>query len=379
MARGRILVVGGGIGGLSAAIALRGVDYDVTVIEKQADMHSSVFGVGIIQPANALRALDAIGCAQACLDAGYAASAWGAMYDVSGNFIKDMPGATFEQSEFPPMNGVTRPKLHQILTDRANEVGVEIRYSTTFVALEPHPDRVTVVFQDASSEDFDLLVGADGVRSQVRRYVLPNELTPYYIGQSAYRINVPLRPEIDRIILQASREGMAGFVPIGKDLAYFFFNAEMARDARPKTEDLVTALMAHLEPFDGLTAWARDEVIAKAKPEDIVLRPEEALIAPAPWHRGRIVLMGDAVHAVTPHLGQGAAQAIEDGVVLARSLAEHASHEDAFAAYTEARYERCKLVVETCLAIAEWEKGQRPDFDNIAATNHVLDVLAQPF
>jgi len=375
----RILVVGGGIGGLSTAIALRLAGDDVTVIEKQADLHSSVFGVGIIQPANALRALDAIGCADACLEAGYAATAWGSMYDVDGNFVKDMPGATFEQSKFPPMNGVTRPKLHEILTARALEVGVALRYSTTFVALEPHDDKVTVVYQDETTEDYDLLVGADGVRSQVRRYVLPTELTPYYIGQSAYRINVPLRPEIDRIILQASRAGMAGFVPIGKDLAYFFFNAEMSRDERPKPEELVDALLAHIEPFGGLTAWARDEVIAKAESQDIVLRPEEALIAPAPWHRGRIVLVGDAVHAVTPHLGQGAAQAIEDGVVLARSLSAHAAHEDAFAEYTEQRYERCKLVVETCLDIAEWEKGRKPDFDNVGATNHVLDVLAQPF
>ncbi|MCC2033272.1 FAD-dependent oxidoreductase [Microbacterium allomyrinae] len=379
MNSGTILVVGGGIGGLSTAIALRVVGFDVTVIEKQADLHSSVFGVGIIQPANALRALDAIGCAQQCLDAGYAASAWGSMYDVDGEFIREIPGATFEQSKFPPMNGVTRPKLHEILTSRAHEVGVEIRYATSFLRLEPDDDKVTVVFDDESSQDFDIVVGADGVRSQVRSHVLPTELTPYYIGQSAYRINVPLRPEIDRIILQTGPTGMAGFVPIGKDMAYFFFNAEMARDARPSADDIVDALTGEIEAYGGLTAWARDEVIARADPADIVLRPEEALIAPAPWHRGRIVLVGDAVHAVTPHLGQGAAQAIEDGVVLARSLDAHSSYEEAFADYTERRYERCKLVVQTCLDIAEWEQGRKPDFDNIAATHHVLEILAQPF
>ena len=91
-----------------------------------------------------------------------------------------------------------------------------------------------------------------------------------------------------------------------------------------------------------------------------MLRPEESLIAAAPWHRGRIVLLGDAVHAITPHLGQGAAQAIEDGVVLAEALTEHDTLEAAFAAYTERRYERCKLIVETSVAIGEWEMGRRP-------------------
>ncbi|MFD1506217.1 FAD-dependent oxidoreductase [Georgenia yuyongxinii] len=82
-----VLVVGGGIGGLSAAIALRQAGLAVTVLERQHDLHSSIFGVGIIQPINALRALDALGCAQACMDAGYPASEWGAMYDVDGNHL----------------------------------------------------------------------------------------------------------------------------------------------------------------------------------------------------------------------------------------------------------------------------------------------------
>lgn len=374
-----ILIVGGGIGGLSAAIALRTAGFDVTVVEKQADMHSSVFGVGIIQPANALRALDAIGCAQACLDDGYGAKAWGSMYDVDGTFLRDMPGTRIEGSDFPPMNGVTRPRLHEILTARANEVGVDIRYATTFEGLESDDDGVTVRFPGGASERFDLVVGADGVRSQVRGYVLDDDLQPRYIGQSAYRVNVPLRPEIDRIVLQASRQGMAGFVPIGKDLAYFFYNAEMARDARPRYGELKATLLAHVAHYGGLTGQVRDEYLVHITEDDIVLRPEESLIAPARWHRGRVVLIGDAVHTVTPHLGQGAAQAIEDGVVLAEELAAHDEVETALAAYTARRYERCKLVVETCEAIGEWEKGLRPGYDNIGATNHVLAVLAQPF
>ena len=374
MSRGTILVVGGGIGGLSAAIALSMAKYDVTVVERYADVHSSVYGVGIIQPSNALRALDAIGCAEACIAAGYPAKGWGKMYNAEGEFLHDMPGIAIEG--MPPLNGLTRPKLHEILTKRALEVGVEIRYSTSFDSLEPYADGVTAELTDGSTERFDVVVGADGVRSKVRPYVLDEDLQPRYIGQSAYRVNIPREPEIDRIILQGGSQGMAGFVPIGPDLAYMFYNARMERAPRDDEANLAEQLREHLAGFGGLTGHVRDTYVTEDS--DIVLRPEESLIAAAPWHRGRIVLLGDAVHAITPHLGQGAAQAIEDGVVLADALSKHDDLEAAFDEYAERRYERCKLVVETSLNIGEWEMGRLEGFDNVAATNHVLEVMARP-
>ncbi|HWD63130.1 MAG TPA: FAD-dependent monooxygenase [Humibacter sp.] len=378
----KVLVIGGGIGGLSATLSLRGAGIDVDVIER--DPAWGVYGVGIIQPANALRALAALGCADACIAAGFPAGGWGRMYDVDGRFVRDMPGAQI--ADFPPMNGLTRPKLHEILTGRAREVGVDIRYSTTFASLAPDASGVTVELTDGTTDRWDLVVGADGVRSKVRPFVLDadargaqeqgGDLQPRYIGQSAYRVNIPREPEIDRIILQEGPEGMAGFVPIGPDLAYLFYNAQMERPVRDDDVDLSEELCEHLAGFGGLTGRVRDQYLT---PEStIVLRPEEALIAPAPWHRGRIVLLGDAVHAITPHLGQGAAQAIEDGVVLAEELASDPDVDAGLAAYTERRYGRCKLIVETSLAIGEWEMGRLDGFDNVAATNHVLEVMAQP-
>jgi 2-polyprenyl-6-methoxyphenol hydroxylase-like FAD-dependent oxidoreductase len=371
-----VLVIGGGIGGLATAIAIRNAGFDVTVVERFESAHASVWGVGIIQPINALRALDAIGCADACMAAGYPATAWGSMYDVDGNFLHAMAGTRIEGSRLPVLNGITRPQLHDILTARAVEVGVTIRYSITFADLEDDGEKVRVNYTDGTSDVADIVVGADGSRSVVRQYVLDEELQLRYIGQSAYRVNIPRLPEIDRIILQEGPEGMAGLVPIGSDLAYLFYNAHMDRPGRATNEELVAALRAHLAPFGGITGRVRDEFINDDS--SIVLRPEESLISPAPWHRGRVVLIGDAVHAVTPHLGQGAAQAIEDGVVLAECIGKHDDLEAAFDEYTERRYERCKLIVETSLAIGEWEMGRLPDFDNVAATIHVLEVMAQP-
>lgn len=369
-----VQIVGGGIGGLSAAIALRQSGWNVTVLEVQPDLHSSTYGVGIIQPINALRALDAIGCADACLAEGYSSKGWARMLDLQGTPVREVEGAVIPGSRLPTMNGITRPKLHKILTDRALELGAAVEYGTTITQVEPDADGVTVVLSDGRTQRVDVLVGADGVRSVVRPHVL--DVEPKYIGQSAFRVNLPAQPEIDRIILQGGPAGMAGYVPIGPDLAYLFLNVTWDRSRRLTKEAQLDLLRELLEPYGGITARIRERHLHD--PEAVVFRPEEYLIAARPWHRGRIVLLGDAVHTVTPHLGQGAAQAIEDAIVLADELTHQTSVEEAFNTYAARRYERCKLVVESSVAIGEWEMHHTPDFDHAAITQQVMEAMVQP-
>jgi 2-polyprenyl-6-methoxyphenol hydroxylase-like FAD-dependent oxidoreductase len=369
-----VLIVGGGIGGLSAAIALRQRGRSATVLEVQPDLHSSTYGVGIIQPINALRALDALGCADACLAQGFASQGWARMLDLEGRPVREVEGAVIAGSRLPTMNGITRPKLHRILTERALDLGARIEYGLTADELRPDSDGVTAVLSDGSSCRAAVLVGADGVRSIVRPHVL--DVEPRYIGQSAFRVNHPIQPEIDRITLQPGPAGMAGYVPIGPDLAYLFLNITWDRSQRLTPAEQLSLLRELLEPYGGLTARIRELYLND--PSQIVFRPEEYLIAPAPWHRGRIVLLGDAVHTVTPHLGQGAAQAIEDALVLAEELDRHAVPEQAFDAYVSRRYERCKLVVDSSVAIGEWEMHQTPGFDHAAVTQRVVEAMIQP-
>lgn len=375
-----ILIIGGGIGGISAAIAMRNKGFSVKIVELRPDMHSSVYGVGIIQPVNALRALAAIGCADACMEAGYATRAWGKVLDAEGNEVREIPGATIPDCNLPPMNGVTRPKLHEILTKKAREVGVVIEYDKTFTNIVDGGDNVQVDFTDGSSAVFDFVVGADGTYSKVRPHVLEVELKPIYNGQSAFRVNIPRRiagqMDIDRIILQRGPEGMAGYVPIGPELAYMFYNSEWAHGTFLEQESMADVLRDKLKGFGGLTAAVRDHHINDSN--GIVFRPIDWMIAPAPWHKNRVVLLGDAVHAFLPHLGQGAAQAIEDGVVLAECLAASLDPEVAFGEYAERRYERCRLVIQCCVDIGEWEKGRKPGFDNVAATQKVIETMVQP-
>jgi 2-polyprenyl-6-methoxyphenol hydroxylase-like FAD-dependent oxidoreductase len=370
-----VLIVGGGIGGLATAIALRATGRNATVLEISADMQHSVLGVGIIQPINALRALDAIGCADACLEQGYASDGWARMLDLDGNPLREIAGAAIPGSTLPTFNGITRPKLHKILTDRALDVGVVIEYGTTITDLAQDAAGVTATLSTGGTCRVDIVIGADGVRSIVRPYVM--DLQPTYLGQSAFRVDHPRHPEIDRIILQAGPSGMAGYVPIGPELAYLFLNVTFDQSNGFLTQDeAFQMLLTLLEPYGGLTAEIREKHLHD--PASVVFRGEEYLIAPAPWHNGRIVLIGDAVHTVPPHLGQGAAQAIEDGIVLADELDRQASVDDALNAYVARRYERCRLIVETCVAIADNEMHRTPGFDHAAITQHVMDVMVQP-
>ncbi|WP_180899755.1 FAD-dependent oxidoreductase [Martelella soudanensis] len=380
MQSGKVIIIGGGIGGLSAAIALNNKGFSVEVLERSSGLHSSVFGVGIIQPNNALRALDMIGCADACIEAGYSTRAWGMQLDAAGHETRQMPGAVAENSHLPPMNGLTRPKLHEILTRKAVESGASIRYGTRYRSLQPNENGVVVHLEDGTSLDADIVVGADGTYSQTRKYVFDQDIGPVYNGQSAFRMNIPRTVpgfgEIDRIILQHAPHGMAGYVPIGPDLAYMFLNSSWPAGTRLEEHELAPALRERLQGFGGLTGYVRDNFVHDGN--EIVFRPIEWMIVPPPWHKDRIVLIGDAAHAFLPHLGQGAAQAIEDGIVLAECLAEDATCEQAFKRYIDRRYERCRMVIQGCVDIGEWEKGHLPDFDNIATTQRIMETLLAP-
>jgi 2-polyprenyl-6-methoxyphenol hydroxylase-like FAD-dependent oxidoreductase len=110
----------------------------------------------------------------------------------------------------------------------------------------------------------------------------------------------------------------------------------------------------------------------------VVYKPLEALFITGDWHKGRTVLLGDAVHATTPHLGQGAGMAIEDSLVLAEEIARAETPEAAFTAYRTRRYERCKFIVDASLALCRSQLGTGPAIEQATATRAMFEVVAQP-
>ena len=362
-----ILIVGGGIGGLTAAIALGGHGHRVTVIER--DPAWSVYGVGIIQQGNVLRAMDQLGL----LD-DYLAAAVGfdfvAVHAPDGTLVAKVPSPRLVE-RCPANVGIGRRALQQVLAQRAFSSGAEVRLGVTVDRLEASGDAVQVRFSDGSAGRFDLVVGADGIHSQMRREVFPDAPAPEFTGQSVWRCNLPRPAELDSLHVYNGPVG-AGLVPISDALMYLYLTTPEPGNPHYPLAGLAETMRAKVPAALGeLAAQIVDD-------EAVVYRPLEALLLEGPWHSGRVVLLGDAVHAATPHLGQGAGMAIEDAIVLAEEIARHDTPEAAFAAYRARRFERCRYIVEESLAICHGQLGKGPLVDNARATAAMFEVVAQP-
>jgi 2-polyprenyl-6-methoxyphenol hydroxylase-like FAD-dependent oxidoreductase len=370
----RILVVGGGIGGLTTTVALRQAGFAVDVIEKNPAW--DVYGVGIIQPGNALRALHRLGLAEQAVAAGQPINgdaAWlgdGKVQLADNDWPPLVPG-------LPPGNGITRPRLHRILQDAVLGSGADVRTGVTLTGLDDRGDGVVVAFTDGGTRDYDLVVGADGLYSQVREMVFGSEIKPKYTGQVCWRYNLPRIEGLDKIWVYIGATGTAGFVPLAPDLMYML-TIEKPPEGTPlrlPREGIAAVYRDRLAQFGGAVAEHRDLIVDD---DAVVYRPVENVVVPAPWHRGRTVLIGDAAHATSPHCGQGAAQAIEDGIVLSEELRAKDGLDEALDAYMARRYERCRFIVEGSEEIGRWEQDHSLPINPTAKRQEVVMAAMAP-
>jgi 2-polyprenyl-6-methoxyphenol hydroxylase-like FAD-dependent oxidoreductase len=366
----RVLVVGGGIGGLSATLALRRAGVEVDVAELNPEW--TVYGVGIIQPGNALRALDALGLARDVIDQGFPME--GSRFHLAdGTMLADLPFHRVAGPDYPPMNGITRSRLHVLLTDAVKASGADVRLGLTADAI----DGGHVTFSDGTEDDYDLVVGADGIHSRVRSLVFGDDVQPEWTGQVCWRVNVPRPPEVDGLWMFAGRDGKAGCVPLAPDLAYLLLIEEPPPGGERVPDDrLAATLRERLAEFGGVIGRFRDEHVVRD--EDVVLRSVLALFVERPWYRDRVVLIGDAAHATSPHVGQGAAMAIEDALVLAEEVTADGPLDVALERFMERRYDRCRFVCEASRQIGTWELERRHDADFAGLTQQSVVVTAEP-
>lgn len=365
-----ILVIGGGIGGLSSAIALCRAGHRLTVIER--DPAWSVYGVGIIQQANVVRAMDALGVLDAFLDAACAFDAV-EIYIPSGARVARVPSPSLVPGR-PANVGIGRRALQKVLGDSARALGAEIRLGVTANALIDDGAGVTVEFSNDRRQRFDLVVGADGLYSRTRETILPDAEVPEFTGQGVWRYNFPRPAGLDALCVYNGPIGV-GLVPTSAEQMYLFATSPEPGNPHYPREGLAAAMRAKLAN----TAPQIQALAAKITDDDqVVYRPLEGMMVLGPWHKGRIVLLGDAVHATTPHLGQGAGMAIEDALVLADELGRHDQIEDALTAYRSRRYERCRYIVEKSLEICRGQIGKGPVVDNHKATTEMFALVSQP-
>lgn len=356
-----VLVVGGGAAGAAAAILLAEGGVSVELIDIKPDI--SALGSGITLQGNALRVLRSLGVWEQINQRGYAFDTLGLRApDPDGTLIVQLDDMRTGGPDLPATLGMYRPELARIMLDRAAAVGVKIRFGTTYTALDQDESGVAVTFADGSAGRYDLVIGADGIRSWTRRMLGVN-LETHSVGMGIWRAFTARPASVTRTdLFYGGPSYIAGYCPTGPDTLYaYVVEAAQDRSTLSPAESLEvmrSLSQAYHGPWDDIRASLTD-------PSRVNYTWFESHVLDAPWNRGRVVLIGDAAHACPPTLAQGAAQALEDAAVLAELLlAAGELSDDLWQAFTDRRFERAKTVVDGSLQLCRWlldhERGDVP-------------------
>ncbi len=266
-----VLVIGAGIGGLTAAIALRQHGFRVQIIEK--DPVWSVYGVGIIQQGNVLRALDALGILDQYVDAGVGFDAV-EVFAPNGTRVARVPSHRL-LAERPANLGISRRALQKVLGDAAIGAGATLRLGVTAAAIEDAPFApVNVHFSDHSSGNYDLVIGADGAYSQTRSIILPEVPKPEFTGQAVWRYNLPRLPGLDALHAYNGAIG-AGLVPISRELMYMYLTTPEPENPHYPREGLAARMRSKTA---SCAPAIRDLARAITDDDGVVYRPLEKLL-----------------------------------------------------------------------------------------------------
>lgn len=329
---------------MSAAVALarRGAAVTVATLEDRAG------GTSVTITNRAVDAIEALGVLDACMAQGLhpagQESIFAAMMDGAGRPLPVPPPPSRPDARLPPWIAIYRPDLSHILARAAADAGVAVRAGVTFAALDDRGSHVDVAFTDGSHDRFDLVVGADGTHSAVRRVIHP-ALTPIFTGTMSFRLVLDDGPPGPAgFYAPPSGPGQLATVRLPGNRLYLAAGRRM-ENRRLDQAEAVALLDEVLAPYEAPLIRGIRARLADAPP--VIARPFEYLLVPPPWHRGRIALIGDAAHATTPNLASGGSIALEDGVVLAEEMARADSVAAGLDAFMVRRYARCALVVET--------------------------------
>jgi 2-polyprenyl-6-methoxyphenol hydroxylase-like FAD-dependent oxidoreductase len=366
------LVVGGGITGsvLALALAERGVIVDLVEL---SPVWRGV-GHGITVQGNALAALAKVGVLDEVLSRGVPFNQL-RMRQADGTLIAEVPTPRTGGPGLPATLGALRSDLQDVLCERVYAAGVTVRLGLTVRGLAQDAHRAYAEFSDGSTGRYDLIVGADGIRSTVRA-MLGIPTTPQPTGMSIWRVVADRPAEMDCAeVYYGGPRYKAGYAPIsaGQCYAYILDTDGTLRDFGDQS---AWELMYERSAGYGGTWGKIRETIG---PESNVSHTRiEWLLVPDPWFRGRIIVIGDAAHACPPLIAQGAAMCAEDAVVLAELVTGDQPLETSLPAFMARRLDRVELVVRNSMRLVRWEMGLEPHTEeDVARTmNSTLGFLA---
>lgn len=347
----RAIIIGGGIGGLCTAIGLRQSGIEAVVYE-QAEKISAV-GAGLTLWANAIKSLRKLGVADKVLAAGSKIER-AEIKTANGKVLSKSVMGEFEELFGDPTVAIHRADLHNILLSVLP--AETLHEGARCVGFEERAERVTVKFADGRTDEGDLLIGTDGIHSVIRNQLFP-DVKLRYSGYTAWRGVVETK---DESALGTTSESWGcgrrfGILRIDKERVYWFATANQEAGIKRTQEENKNVLQ---ENFKG---WHHPvELLIKSTPAEWILNNDIYDIEPLKeWGKGRVILLGDAIHPTTPNMGQGACMAIESSIILSRCLSQENSLDAALERYQSERQPRTAWITNQ-----SWTIGRMGQIEN---------------
>lgn len=364
------LIVGGGFTGLTTSIALAQRGVEVTLVDK-APAWARV-GHGLTIQGNALRVFKEIGVIDEVLAVGQAENAV-TLYFADGRVMAEMPTPRTGGDDLPATIGALRPDLHEILVRKAESLGVEIRLGLELTSFENDGDTATSVLSDGTTESWDVIVVAEGIKSQTRpKLGITEDRRPSGLG--IWRAVTSRLPEMTGGIAYPFDDQGAfkvGYTPVSDSQCYIFVLCPPQRpDNGLEGWQEVQRLMAN---YHGQFDYLRESI----GPDTFLNFQEiEWIFVEGPWNRGRVVALGETVHAVPPLIAQGAAQCVEDALLFAEYVTADGDFDTQVAQFHARRIPRVKGVVDSTMLLAKWELDPgAPDADPGRVMGQALAAL----
>lgn len=369
----KALIIGGGIAGMSAGIALREAGLAVEICDQ--DPQWRVYGAGITITGPTLRAMGRLGILDAVRQHGYTADGID-ICSAEGKPLFSIDTRKTALGDTPTAGGVLRPVLHRIMSERLLDLKPTVILGVTVETIDWYGDVATVRFSNGASNTYDLVVGADGIYSRTRQQMFETAPVPRYAGQMCWRLMLERHPSIVRRTFFLGGPAKVGLNPVAQDQMYMFYLEAQPEPVWRAEDGQHEILRGLLGAYGGILS----EIAEGLGPQsNIICRPLETVLAGDTWVRSNTVLIGDAAHATTPQLASGAGMGIEDGLVLGEEIARRAHVPTALQNFMRRRYARCKLVVDSSLEISRLERERASPQAQTAIVEKALDLLNEEF
>lgn len=358
----RFAIVGGGIGGLSLAIAMQRKGFHVTVYEHAPSIKP--LGAGLVLAANAVKAFMEIGISDDVLQAGSVLKKL-RIKDQDGNILTETDSEKISE-KYNVVNNFTihRADLHEVLLAQLAKGTLQLgKGCVDFIQTS---SSVKIIFQDGSSAETDYVIACDGVHSVFRKKLVP-ESHPRYAGYTCWRAvmdNVPSSVDLTETSETWGPGCRFGIVPVSKNRLYWFACINAKENDPAKRAYGITELLTHFGKFHSPIP----EILRHTENDQLIWNDIIDVKPLKQFAFGRIVLLGDAAHATTPNMGQGACMAIEDAAILANTLANSPSVEEAFLTFERKRIKRTTTIVKNSWQlgrVAQWRNPLLITFRNI--------------